>query len=148
MKPVKNVIYPDYQFKIIIIGSYNVGKTSLLLRFVEDAPLMDYTPTIGVDFRTKCISFKNKTLKLKIWDTAGQERFRWITSSYYKQSQGALALYDITDKESFKRVESLIQYYKDESEADNPMNIVLVGNKSDLHKEREVSQKEAEELSK
>lgn len=68
----------DYLAKIVIIGNSAVGKTNLLLRFVEEKYSLVHTPTIGLDFRSKIITVplkqKNvkKKLKLQLWDTAGQ----------------------------------------------------------------------------
>lgn len=91
--------------------------------------------------------FDQSTIKLQIWDTAGQERFKSITRSYYKNCHGCLAVYDITDMESFEKVQTLIEYYKSESEASLPFNIVLVGNKSDLESTRKVEFAKGKELS-
>lgn len=53
-------------------------------------------PTVGVDFFARLIEVKDGTrIKLQLWDTAGQERFRSITKSYYRNSVGALLVYDI-----------------------------------------------------
>jgi small GTP-binding protein len=68
----------DYLAKIVIIGNSAVGKTNLLLRFVEEHYTPIHTPTIGLDFRSKVMTVplksKNlkKKLKLQLWDTAGQ----------------------------------------------------------------------------
>ena len=64
------------------------------------------------------------------WDTAGQERFRTITSSYYRGAHGIIVVYDVTDQESFNNVKQWlneIDRYANES-----VNKLLVGNKSDL----------------
>lgn len=90
--------------------------------------------------------FEKQTIKLQIWDTAGQERFKSITRSYYKNCHGCLAIYDVTDEESFEKVQHLIEYYKQESEATLPFNIVLIGNKCDLESSRKVPTKKGKEL--
>ena len=69
----------DALFKIVLIGASNFGKTSLLLRFVEDTFNDTYQCTIGVDFKIKTLQVDNQPVKLQIWDTAGQERFRSIS---------------------------------------------------------------------
>ena len=69
----------DALFKIVLIGASNSGKTSLLLRFVEDTFADSYLCTIGVDFKIKTLQVDNQMVKLQIWDTAGQERFRSIS---------------------------------------------------------------------
>ncbi|GFY82006.1 similar to RAS 5 [Actinidia rufa] len=71
------------------------------------------------------------------WDTAGQERFRTITSSYYRGAHGIIIVYDVTDQESFNNVKqwlSEIDRYANEN-----VNKLLVGNKSDLTTNRVVS---------
>ena len=74
----------DHIFKILLIGDAGVGKSSILLRFTDDAFEEHLASTIGVDFKVKTVHMRGKTLKLTIWDTAGQERFRTLTSSYYR----------------------------------------------------------------
>ena len=68
----------DFLFKLVIIGDSGVGKSSLLLRFSDDAFSESYLTTIGVDFRFRTIDVDGKRVKLQCWDTAGQERFRYI----------------------------------------------------------------------
>ena len=65
--------------KVVIIGDSAVGKTNILLRFVNDEYKMAHITTIGVDFKIKTISVEGVKLKMQIWDTAGQERFKTIT---------------------------------------------------------------------
>ena len=62
----------DYSAKIIIIGDMAVGKTNLLIRYVNDKFMMSQVSTIGVDFKVKTISVDGSQIKLQIWDTAGQ----------------------------------------------------------------------------
>ena len=137
----------DYRFKVVVIGTSGSGKTSLLLRFAENKFNDDHLVTIGVDFKTKSLQVGQKTINLQLWDTAGQEKYKSVTRSYYKNSHGALAIYDITDRNSLAAAEKLIRYYKDESESQVPGNVVLVGNKFDLAtKHREVSEEEGKRI--
>jgi Ras-related protein Rab-18 len=73
--------------KLLIIGESGVGKSSLLLRFTDDAFDPEQAATIGVDFKVKTITINGDKVKLAIWDTAGQERFRTLTPSYYRGGQ-------------------------------------------------------------
>ena len=134
----------DYLLKYIIIGDSNVGKSNLLLRYIDNTFNEEYKLTIGVEFGEKTIEVKNKKYKIQIWDTAGQENFRSITRTYYKNSVCALVVYDITRRETFDNVINWIEDCKMNSP--KTIYIVLVGNKCDLEKDRQVSSEEGEEI--
>ena len=102
--------------------------------------------SIGVDFKLKNITVKNKKVKLQIWDTAGQERFRTITTSYYKGAQAIIVVYDITDRDSFDHVKNWMADCDKFAKED--VLRILAGNKFDLNNIRKVGKDEAEELSK
>lgn len=134
----------DYLLKYLIIGSSGVGKSSLLLRYIDDKYSNEHIVTIGVDFKIKTLNIKNKKTKINIWDTAGQERFKGITGSYYKGASGVMVVYDITDAESFNKVNDwLIEIEKN---APNAVYKILIGNKSDLLEARQVSFDQGKEL--
>ncbi|CAI2380012.1 unnamed protein product [Moneuplotes crassus] len=135
----------DYLFKILLIGNSGVGKSSLLLRFSDDTFTGNFMPTIGVDFKIRTLEVDGKTIKLQIWDTAGQERFKTITSSYYKGAHGIIVVYDVTDKESFKNIDTWMNEI--EKHASDNVSRILCGNKSDLEDSRQVSTDEGKELS-
>lgn len=120
----------EYLFKYIIIGDSGVGKSCILLRFIEDTFNPNLENTIGVEFGAKMVTVKDTNIKLQIWDTAGQEAFQSITRSYYRSAAGALLVYDITNKESFQNVANWLEEARING---NPeMVICLVANKSDL----------------
>ncbi|XP_069680907.1 ras-related protein rab-39 [Periplaneta americana] len=132
----------DYQFRLILIGDSTVGKSSLLKYFTDGkfAELSD--PTVGVDFFARLIEVKDGTrIKLQLWDTAGQERFRSITKSYYRNSVGALLVYDITNRASFEHIPLWMMEARRHIEPHRPV-FALVGCKLDLER-REVSREEA-----
>ena len=131
----------DMIFKILVIGDSGVGKSNLLLRYVKNEFASDMRSTVGVEFGTKMLKIDNYDVKAQIWDTAGQERYRAITSAYYKGAKGVLIVYDITRKNSFENVDKWLNDFKMKS--DDDAVIVIVGNKSDLINEREVSIEEA-----
>jgi Ras-related protein Rab-1A len=133
----------DYIFKIILIGDSGVGKSSLMLRFTDDAYITDHISTIGVDFKIRTMDMDGKHVKIQIWDTAGQERFRTITSSYYRGINAAMIVYDITRRDSFNNVKLWVSEIQKFVSTETP--IMLIGNKSDLDK-RVISTAEAQEL--
>jgi small GTP-binding protein len=69
--------------------------------------------TIGIDFGTKIEEVAGNMVKCCIWDTAGQECFRSISRSYYRNADGILIVYDITDRETFDDVENWIKEVKE-----------------------------------
>jgi Ras-related protein Rab-1A len=127
----------DFILKYLIIGSSGVGKSSLLLRYVDDEYSDQHIVTIGVDFKIKTMDVNGKKIKVNIWDTAGQERFKGITSSYYKGAKGIMIVYDLTDLESFKKINDWM--IEIEKNAPNDVYKILIGNKSDLNELRKVS---------
>uniref|UniRef100_A0A914YM08 small monomeric GTPase n=1 Tax=Panagrolaimus superbus TaxID=310955 RepID=A0A914YM08_9BILA len=117
--------------KILIIGESGVGKSSLMLRFVDDTFDPEISATIGVDFRVTTINIDNNFVKLAIWDTAGQERFRTLTPSYYRGGQGIICVYDVSSRASFDKLGHWIaelDTYCTKSDAVK----MLVGNKIDV----------------
>ncbi|CDS41702.1 Rab3 [Echinococcus multilocularis] len=127
----------DYMFKILIIGNSSVGKTSFLVRYAEDSFTSAFVSTVGIDFKVKTVFRQDKRVKLQIWDTAGQERYRTITTAYYRGALGFILMYDVTNEDSFNAVRDWVTQIKTYS-WDNAQ-VVLVGNKSDLAAERQIT---------
>lgn len=103
----------------------------MLLRFTEDNFDPEQTLTIGVDFKTKRLNVDGSTVKLAIWDTAGQERFRTLTPSYYRDAQGAILVYDVSNANSFSKLENWLSELETYSTKSNIVKMV-VGNKIDV----------------
>lgn len=97
----------DHLVKILIVGDSGVGKSCLLLRFADDSFSDLFLATIGVEFKFYSTNVGDKKVKMQMWDTAGQERFRTITCSYYRGAHGVLLAFDLTDRESFRHVQSM-----------------------------------------
>jgi len=129
-----------YLFKFIAIGDTGVGKSCLLLQFTDKRFNPEHDLTIGVEFGTQTVPINNETIKLQIWDTAGQETFRSITRSYYRNTAGALLVYDITRRETFMHASQWLSDAKNHGSSD--MTVMLVGNKCDLEHLRQVSTEE------
>jgi small GTP-binding protein len=136
----------DYSLKVVVVGDSGVGKTCLLIRFVRDIFDEESQPTLGVEFLTKIVQTERHRIQLQLWDTAGQELFRSVTRGYYRGSAGALLLFDITNRESFDNMGRWLQDIRDVARAD--VVTVLIGSKSDLANERQVSTDEAETFAK
>ena len=133
----------DYLFKLLIIGEATVGKTCLLLRYADDSFTQNHITTIGIDFKTKFITINNSVIKLQIWDTGGCERFRSITKSYYKDANGIILTYDISNSDSLKNIQNWMKLI--EQNAEDGVCKILVGNKCDLEN-RAIKTEEGEKI--
>ena len=135
----------DYAFKVMLIGDSGVGKTCVLIRFKDGAFLSgSFISTVGIDFRNKTIEVDLKKVKLQIWDTAGQERFRSITHAYYRDAQALLLLYDVGSRKSFENTRAWLSEIKEY--APHEAVVMLLGNKCDISKERQVKREDGEKL--
>ena len=131
-------------FKILTLGDSSVGKTSFILKFIEDKFSLNYVATIGLDYKHKKINLSSgETVGLRIFDTAGQERFKSISLNFIKNANGILLIYDISNKETFDSVKGWMSSIK--NAANENISIVLVGNKCDLEEKREVTNEEGKE---
>ena len=129
--------------KIIFVGDAGVGKTTIIGR-IMDNPFSDvYEPSIGVDFMSKKINYKGKSVKLQMWDTAGQEKYKGLIPSYVRNSSIVFVVYDISSKISFDNIPKWINFIKTIENT----TLVLCGNKIDLDN-REVKKEDGEELAK
>ncbi|KAG7274773.1 hypothetical protein CRUP_015760 [Coryphaenoides rupestris] len=126
----------DFLFKIILVGDSDVGKTCVVQSFKTGVFAENQQNTIGVDFTVRTLDIDGKKIKMQVWDTAGQERFRTITQSYYRSAHGAMVAYDITRRPTFESVPHWIHEIRHYGAAG--VVLILIGNKSDLHGERQV----------
>lgn len=138
----------EYIFKVILIGSAGVGKSSILQRYIQKIFTDTYSCTIGVDFFMKSIEIEGKNVKMQIWDTAGTEKYRSITTSYYRGAHAAFIVFDLTNKESFEALPQWIENYFKYSNKDLEKNIILIGNKNDLVDKRIVTELDIENFAK
>ncbi|KAJ6235058.1 ras-related protein rab-32 [Anaeramoeba flamelloides] len=124
----------ERRYKFIVVGDMGAGKTSIIQRYTNDVFSNSYKATIGVDFFMKDLTRENETVKLQLWDIAGQEMFRHMTRVYYKDSIGALLVFDVDSRSSF---EVINEWKKDIDEkvrtnTNSPIPVILCANKIDL----------------
>ncbi|KAM3608793.1 uncharacterized protein V6R79_004842 [Siganus canaliculatus] len=137
---------PDRLFKIVLVGNSSVGKTSLLRRFCDDSFHPGTSATVGIDYSVKTMTVDNSQVALQMWDTAGQERYRSITKQFFRKADGVIVMYDITAEESFTAVRQWLTSVKESAGEDIP--IMLLGNKTDKERERQVQRGVGERLAK
>jgi len=127
------------QVKLVLLGEAAVGKSSLVLRFVNNEFSENKEPTIGAAFLTqKCRLEDNKVIKFEIWDTAGQERFHSLAPMYYRNAQAAVVVYDVTKAASLDKAKSWVKELQ--RQANPNIVIALAGNKIDLVEPQEDSE--------
>ena len=125
----------EISLKILLIGDSFVGKTSLLLKYCDGQFPEAHMATIGVEFKDKIINVGKWKVRLQIWDTSGQERFRSITQNFYRNADGILFVYDVTNRESFSHIKDWLM---DSQVEDSDIKRILVGNKIDLEDKRAI----------
>lgn len=129
-------------FKVVLLGEGRVGKTSILLRFVRNAFDDKQASTLSASCFDKTVPLGGgEVARISIWDTAGQERFHALGPLYYRDADGALLVYDITDEQSFKRVQEWVKELRKMLGED--IVIAIAGNKADMEKGRHVDKEDA-----
>ncbi|KFD54328.1 hypothetical protein M514_04870 [Trichuris suis] len=130
--------------KLVLVGPTGVGKTSIVTRYNGGGFSAHLSPTIGASFCRAEMQVGGINLLIQIWDTAGQERFRAMAPMYYRNTDAALIVYDITNRDSFDAVKSWIDELN--RNIDKPFAMCIVGNKRDLDPLRAVPTEVAKRL--
>ncbi len=137
----------DYQFKIIIVGDPSVGKTSLILRYTNNAFRRNYVPTLGVMVSDKVFKIDESIIQLTLWDIGGQQKFQTMRQHFYKGSDAVFFVFDLTRIESFNNIpkwySDVIEQVKDRSPE---LKGFIIGNKRDLADQRKITSDMATQL--
>lgn len=127
-------------YKVIILGLFNVGKTTIIGKLMN-MPFKVYEPTLSLDIKNIQIKVNDKILQIQFWDTCGNDQFAGSTPNLFKNASLAILVFAINDHKSF---DNLSKWYNLVKETSFDSNLFLIGNKSDLEKEREVKKEEVE----
>ncbi len=131
--------------KICLLGEANVGKTSLVYRFVENKFRENYKSTLGVNLLKKDLLLEEYgKVSAQIWDLGGQESFKSLRKLYLEGANGALLIFDTTNKKTFEKLNEWLESFRNARGSDKPL--VLIGNKIDLKDKISVSEKECIEF--
>ena len=132
-------LVPESPIKIIFLGDTCVGKSSLLIKYLDNIFMEHGQTTIGVDYRSIYLNGYH----LQIWDTAGQERYQAILPNYYRYVNAVILCFDLTQRETFLHLDRWLE--KIALIQPTPI-VILVGNKRDLIDHRVVSPKDLQNL--
>ena len=135
-QPTNKIIF---RFKIILLGDVAVGKTSIITRYIDNKFDNHYTCTINIQSRIKKIALNQEIYaEMSIWDTCGEEKFKALTRQYYRDTNGILLIFDLSNKKTFLNLKNWLNDIHEISP--NDVNIILVGNKIDA--KRDVSKED------
>ncbi|MFX1488440.1 MAG: Rab family GTPase [Promethearchaeota archaeon] len=131
----------DAQYKVVVFGDVGVGKTTLIEKYAMNLFKSDLRMTIGVDFGVKYMDINGKKIKLQIWPYRGEEdRFRVFLPTYMRGAFGVIIMYDFTNHYSLAHIDDWLLVIRREIKTEQELfPIILVGNKTDLQDDREVS---------
>ena len=132
-----------YKFKIVIVGDYGVGKTSLINQYITQKFKGTYIPTLGVQFTKKILKASEDEVELVIWDIAGQDSFFKIRQRFYEHTKGFIIVYDITRRASLENIKN---WYDDVTTHTGKIPCLILGNKSDLTEKRVINEEDVTEI--
>jgi Ras-related protein Rab-5C len=134
----------ETRVKLVLLGDTGVGKSAIVVRFVQGEFSNESKVTVGAAFLAKALRIPEHpgaSVKFEIWDTAGQERYASLAPLYYRGAGAAVVVYDITSTASFEKARFWVKELQ--KHASPNINMVLVGNKKDLETRRAVRREDA-----
>ena len=138
---IENVKPVNAHFKVAIVGDCKVGKTSLKKKAANNKFPMNYEATLAYTISHLSAKINNFQLSIELWDTSGDEQYKKLFEYYFKKTTIVILVYDISNRESFENLDNWIKIINNYPEV---KNVILVGNKSDLDDQRQVSKVEGE----
>ena len=135
-----------YHCRVVVIGDASVGKTSILNQLIDNNFHEHEQSTVGANYQLYVEEIDGIKIEIQIWDTAGQEKFRSLGPIYYRNSNGAIIMFDMTSRKTFEDLDEWIQSLTNVT--GNGTVIFIVGNKADLTENFQVSMNEVNEWAK
>lgn len=128
------------EYKIVVVGGGGVGKSALTIQLIQSHFVDEYDPTIEDSYRKQC-TVDNEQAVLDILDTAGQEEYSAMREQYMRTGEGFLLVYAINSKNSLDELQVFYEQIQRVKDSET-VPVLVVGNKSDLESERQVSYEE------
>lgn len=117
------------RYKVIVMGNFSVGKTCIITRFIHNKFNFLSQATVGAAFHNIRKKIDDKEVSIDLYDTAGSEKYNALMPMYYKNTDVAIIVYDVTNYGSFNRALNMVESLKNSVEN---VTIIFVGNKIDL----------------
>ncbi len=130
-----------FRFKFVIVGDHEVGKTSIVRRYVDNKFSENYRATLGLNILTHSFEFMGNEVNITLWDVGAQDFFKRFRKTYYTGAQAAFIVFDVTNRQTYENINKWYQELEDYIE-NMDIPIILVGNKSDLNQQRVIDYKE------
>mgnify|MGYP002626077628 CR=1 FL=1 len=137
----------NFNFKFLILGDSQIGKTSILERYVNDSFKENYLVTVGVDKRFKYVKANGIDIDITLTDTAGQERFRSLSKMSYKNADGILVGFALNAPETLESVSYWIDQINNNTSKGGNVSLVLFGNKCDDKNNIKIKKDKIDEIS-
>lgn len=128
------------EYKLVVVGGGGVGKSALTIQLIQSHFVDEYDPTIEDSYRKQC-TVDNEQVVLDILDTAGQEEYLAMREQYMRTGEGFLLVYAINSRNSMEELQTFYEQIQRVKDSEN-VPVLVVGNKSDLEIERQVSYEE------
>ncbi|MFX0023648.1 MAG: Rab family GTPase [Candidatus Hermodarchaeota archaeon] len=139
------MVGPKLSYKICIFGDKNVGKTTLVTRYVMNKFHENMQATMGASVHIKDIELETGEITLQVWDFGGQRRFKFLISSYARGSSGGIFMFDLTNYES---LDALKEWLPEFGKSVRYVPLIIVGGKLDLEDQRVCKKDEVLEIMK
>ncbi|KAF0682822.1 Aste57867_25121 [Aphanomyces stellatus] len=100
---------PVLRIKVISMGDGGVGKSCLIKRYCEEKFVSKYISTIGIDYGVKPVKINGTEVRVNFWDLSGQPEFLEVRNEFYKDTQGAILIFDVSSRRTFDALESWLK---------------------------------------
>lgn len=132
--------------KVVIVGDHAVGKSSIVVKYTNGSfDISNSKPTVGAACIEKEFTHENADYILSMWDTAGQEAYRNLVPMYFRNTQIAIIVFDVTKIESLDSIEYWVNCVNENCGSD--IIVVIVANKIDMTNDRKISTDEIQKIS-
>ena len=113
----------EIHLNILLLGDSAVGKTSLLMKYINNEFKDSHIATNGIDYKKKNLQIKNLNIELNLIDTSGNEKTKSISYIYNQDIDGIIFVFDVTNYQSFEKIND---YLKDKKDLNKDINYYLV----------------------